>query len=99
MKSQRKGHTSFHGHTKTKFILIDTHQCQACWKCVEICPNQVLGKVSVFFHQHVRVDQAEACKGCKKCVKVCPNAAIRYTYTPSLKAKHESEVHTPLQSP
>ena len=90
MKPHRKNHSALRGHTGTKFILIDTHKCQACWECIETCPNQVLGKVDLFFHKHVRVDRAEACKGCKKCVKVCPHEAIIYTYIPPSKLKGET---------
>ncbi len=67
-------------HTNTKYIEINRSRCQACWKCVETCPNGVLGKVIVFKHRHARVDHAAACKGCKKCVDNCPNEAIHYTY-------------------
>lgn len=69
-------------HTNTKYIELDRSKCQACWKCVEACPNGVLGKLIVFIHRHARVDHAEACKGCKKCVDSCPNDAIYYTYMP-----------------
>lgn len=67
-------------HVRTKYIELNTKKCQACWKCVESCPDHVLGMVNVFKHRHARVDHAEACKGCKKCVLVCPNGAIRYTW-------------------
>ena len=69
-------------HLQTKFIELNTHQCQACWKCVEACPSRVLGKAIILWHQHARVDHAESCKGCKKCVRICPHEAIRYTYIP-----------------
>jgi ferredoxin len=76
-------HFPFPRHVSTKYIEVDTKRCQACWKCVETCPEKVLGKVILFRHRHVRVDLAQACKGCKKCVRICPNQAIRYTYTSS----------------
>lgn len=69
-------------HVSTKYIELDTGKCQACWKCVESCPDHVLGKVDIFKHRHARVDHPEACKGCKKCVLNCPNQAILYTYVP-----------------
>jgi ferredoxin len=62
----------------TKYIELNTHLCQACWKCVEACPNQVLGKLIVLWHRHARVDNAESCKGCKKCVRICEKGAILY---------------------
>ena len=78
-------------HNRTKYIELDTKKCQACWKCLEVCPEHVFGKVSVFRHRHARIDNADACKGCKKCVQNCPNDAIRYTYTsPSRKPRMEN---------
>ena len=77
-----KKHFPFHGHTFTKFIKLDRSKCKACWKCVETCPNHVLGKAILFRHRHAHVDNAKACKGCKKCVDICPNDAILYTYIP-----------------
>ena len=69
-------------HTHTKYIELNRSRCQACWKCVETCPNGVLGKLVIFTHRHAHVEHMEACKGCKKCVLCCPNEAIRYTYLP-----------------
>jgi MinD superfamily P-loop ATPase len=65
-------------HTSTEFIELIRHKCQACWKCVEACPNQVLGKVIFFRHRHAHVDNAAACKGCRKCERACPNGAILF---------------------
>jgi len=63
-------------HHSTKFIELDTHLCQACWACVEVCPNGVLGKIDILFHKHAKIVNAQACKGCVKCVKACLNQAI-----------------------
>jgi len=60
----------------TQFIMLDSHRCTACWKCVEGCPKKVIGKLDFFFHKHSRINDPEACVGCKKCVKECPNQAI-----------------------
>jgi len=67
-------------HTRTNYIELDTKKCHACWECLEVCPEHVFGKVSVFRHRHTRINNADACKGCKKCVQTCSNGAIRYTY-------------------
>jgi 2-oxoglutarate ferredoxin oxidoreductase subunit delta len=64
-------------HTKTQYVRFDVSLCQACWSCVENCPQHVLGKVHLFHHQHVHVDRARQCKGCRKCMRVCPNQAIQ----------------------
>jgi len=82
------------GHLRTKFISIDSSRCQACWKCVETCPNHVLGKVILFKHRHAHVDHADACRGCKKCVRVCPNNAISYLYVPAARDLHDDQVNS-----
>jgi Fe-S-cluster-containing hydrogenase component 2 len=82
---------SLSNHNRTKYIELDTKKCQACWKCLEVCPEHVFGKVSVFRHRHARIDNADACKGCKKCVLDCPSGAIRYTYLhPNRKSRVKS---------
>ncbi|MDD5398253.1 MAG: 4Fe-4S binding protein [Dehalococcoidia bacterium] len=63
-------------HSRTKYILLNTRLCRACWKCTTACPNGVIGKVDFLFHRHARIDHAEKCKGCSKCVKACPQGAI-----------------------
>jgi NAD-dependent dihydropyrimidine dehydrogenase PreA subunit len=80
-----------HHHNSTQYIELNTRVCQACWKCVETCPNHVLGKIDIFFHKHARVDNADACKGCKKCVRVCPNGAILYKGVNSVQKSDEEK--------
>jgi 2-oxoglutarate ferredoxin oxidoreductase subunit delta len=89
------------GHSRTKYIELDTRRCQACWQCVAACPNHVLGKVNLFKHAHARVDHADACQGCKKCVRACPQQAIRYTYIPPSRPPLSPELNgeTPLNKP
>lgn len=59
----------------TSFIsAISTHDCIACWQCVEVCPRKVLGKVSFLWHKHVKVVSPDRCIGCGKCVNVCPQS-------------------------
>ncbi len=69
-------HLFNHRHNGTKYIVLVTRLCQACWACVEVCPNGVLGKINLPFHKHAHIDNASACKGCRKCVNVCTNHAI-----------------------
>ena len=57
---------------RSRFIAIDPRHCVACWKCVEACPQQVIGKVEFLWHRHVVLKHAEACIGCYRCVKTCP---------------------------
>jgi NAD-dependent dihydropyrimidine dehydrogenase PreA subunit len=61
---------------QTGFIALDTHACDACWECVEACPNEVLGRLSVLFHNHARIVAPDACIGCLKCVKTCEAGAL-----------------------
>jgi MinD superfamily P-loop ATPase len=69
--SPRASRTSVTGH-----IQIDAHKCKACWKCIEVCRNNVIGKINLPFHKHVHVNHPECCKGCQRCLKVCPENAI-----------------------
>jgi 2-oxoglutarate ferredoxin oxidoreductase subunit delta len=61
---------------RTPYILVNPKQCVACWKCIETCPNNVIGKVSVLWHKHIVIKNGNNCSGCKKCVKICPNEAF-----------------------
>ncbi|MBN1191284.1 MAG: ferredoxin family protein [Dehalococcoidales bacterium] len=63
-------------HNETKYIRVDRSKCQACWECVESCPNDVIGKISLPFHKHVHINNPDLCKGCLKCVKACLQKAI-----------------------
>lgn len=57
----------------TEFIEVHSfHGCIACWKCVETCPRNVLGKVAFLWHRHARIVAPENCIGCGKCVSACP---------------------------
>ncbi len=67
---------------ETKFVRLDPGLCTACWKCLDACPEQVLGRIDLGFHRHARIRYAQACKGCKKCVRVCEPGALTYTYVP-----------------
>ncbi|MDR3627441.1 MAG: hypothetical protein P4L45_11435 [Ignavibacteriaceae bacterium] len=58
-------------HIQTSFIRLDTSKCKACWKCVESCNNNVIGKVHIFGHKHAKIDNADKCTGCLKCLKIC----------------------------
>jgi ferredoxin len=67
---------------ETKYVCLETRLCQACWKCLEACPSQVLGKIDIVWHRHIRIQNAIACNGCKKCVRVCDSGALTYIYRP-----------------
>lgn len=63
-------------HTNTAFVLIDTKKCEACWKCLEVCPKNMIGRINLPWHKHIRFVNGNACIGCMKCVKICKTGAI-----------------------
>lgn len=69
-------HHHFIKTTQTKYILLNTRLCKACWQCVEACPNNVLGKINLLIHRHVRIENPLKCKGCMACIKACNYKAI-----------------------
>jgi len=60
----------------TKHIQCNSSNCVACWKCVSVCPNEVLGKIDFFFHRHAKIVKPDKCTGCMNCVKVCKEQAL-----------------------
>lgn len=67
-------------HKRTKshtiYIQLDTKKCVACWQCQEVCSNDVIGKINILWHKHVRFVNADNCIGCLKCIKVCTSNAL-----------------------
>ena len=61
----------------TRFVGFDSRKCQACWSCVDTCPKQVIGKVSVLWHKHAALRRGKDCTGCFKCVAVCRAGALQ----------------------
>jgi len=79
--------TRHHHHSKeNQFIRLETRRCTACWKCLDVCPEQALGKIEVAWHRHVRLLDDEACTGCKKCVRACESGALTYIYVSQSRA-------------
>ncbi len=66
----------FPRHKANPYIRLDTSRCKACWKCVQVCPQGVFGKVDILFHRHALIKRMENCKGCLLCLNSCPNQAI-----------------------
>ncbi|MBI2418309.1 MAG: 4Fe-4S dicluster domain-containing protein [Ignavibacteriales bacterium] len=62
--------------TSTRFVYLDTKKCNACWKCITNCPNNVIEKVDFFRHKHALIAAPDACTGCLKCMKVCESNAV-----------------------
>jgi len=61
---------------RTAHIWANITKCTACWKCVDTCPKQVIGKVKFLWHKHIIIKDAESCIGCKKCIKTCPKGVF-----------------------
>lgn len=57
-------------------VQLDTGKCMACWKCLEVCTNNVLGRINLPWHKHIRIIKEANCIGCLKCVKVCAHNAL-----------------------
>lgn len=62
-------------HTRTPYVQLDTRKCNACWKCLENCPNQVINKVDLPWHKHALLIEPDNCNGCLTCMKVCQYGA------------------------
>ena len=58
-------------HSGTEYVQLNTRKCKACWKCINTCPNKVIGKIDFLGHRHARINQSDKCSGCLKCVKTC----------------------------
>ena len=63
-------------HTTTPFVLLDTKKCEACWECISVCSKNVIGRINLPWHKHVKFINSSECIGCLKCVKVCSATAI-----------------------
>jgi Pyruvate/2-oxoacid:ferredoxin oxidoreductase delta subunit len=71
-----KPEKGYRNHLRTAYILLDTKKCTACWKCLEKCTNNVIGKINLPWHKHARIVKADSCTGCLKCVNVCKPLAF-----------------------
>lgn len=64
------------GKNRTEYICFDSGKCKACWKCIEVCPKNVFGKINILIHKHIRIVRSKNCIGCLKCVNACNHGAI-----------------------
>lgn len=60
----------------TEYVQLDTRKCEACWKCLEKCVKNVIGKVNMPWHKHAKFVKPEACTGCLKCINICEYTAF-----------------------
>ena len=49
----------------TPYIWVNPRACAACWKCIDNCPRDVIGKVGFLWHKHIVIRNADNCIGCK----------------------------------
>jgi NAD-dependent dihydropyrimidine dehydrogenase PreA subunit len=61
---------------ESEFVTLDRSLCEACWECIAVCPQTVLGKIEVFGHRHAVINAGDHCAGCQRCVKVCTSGAL-----------------------
>jgi len=62
--------------TQTPFLRLNTKKCIACWKCIAVCPNNVINKVNFPWHKHALIENGRKCTGCLKCVNICESNAL-----------------------
>ena len=65
-----------HSSAASDFVALDRSRWEACWCCVAVCPEAVLGKVEVLWHKHAVIDSGERCTGCGRCLKACKSGAL-----------------------
>jgi NAD-dependent dihydropyrimidine dehydrogenase PreA subunit len=61
---------------ESEFVTLDRALCTACWECVAVCRQTVIGKIEVFGHRHAVINAGDRCAGCQRCVKVCTSGAL-----------------------
>ncbi|MDR2038587.1 MAG: 4Fe-4S binding protein [Bacteroidales bacterium] len=57
---------------QTPYVRADLHKCEACWRCVGVCPEKIIGKVGLLWHKHIVFKDSDNCSGCRKCIRACP---------------------------
>ena len=72
----------------TEYVTFDRRACEACGRCVEVCPNSVLRMIKVGPHRHAKIAAAEACTGCLACVRGCEAGALTRLATSSGNGRH-----------
>lgn len=51
-------------HSKTAFVILNTKKCNACWECLKVCNNNVIGRINLPWHKHARFINISKCTGC-----------------------------------
>ncbi|MDR3163247.1 MAG: 4Fe-4S dicluster domain-containing protein [Helicobacteraceae bacterium] len=71
---------------RTNYFWINPKKCKACWKCAELCPEKVIGRVGFLWHKHIIIANGDSCTGCKRCVKICPAGVFSESMPDEIKA-------------
>jgi len=74
----------------TKYVWANHQKCKACWKCVKVCPQQVIGKTGLLWHKHIAIKNPDSCIGCKSCIQVCPYGVFSEDMPDLIKEKFKS---------
>jgi NAD-dependent dihydropyrimidine dehydrogenase PreA subunit len=57
-------------------VKVDKEKCDACWKCMEVCPNESLEKANDGTKDHIRVKE-DVCIDCFLCVDECKTGCLQ----------------------
>ncbi|MDD5363480.1 MAG: 4Fe-4S binding protein [Ignavibacteria bacterium] len=68
---------------QTEFIKLNTGKCTACWKCIEACAKNVIGRINLPWHKHAKLINSGNCTGCQKCLKICEFGAYELIQKPN----------------
>jgi NAD-dependent dihydropyrimidine dehydrogenase PreA subunit len=61
----------------TPHVILIAKNCEACWKCIDVCKHKVIGKINLLWHKHILFNDGASCTGCLRCVKACNSNAIQ----------------------
>jgi ferredoxin len=78
----------------TSHVHLDTRKCHACWKCIDACHRQVLGKIDLPIHKHAVIQNPDACTGCKKCITACTYGAFTERRSVPVQEGREPKINT-----
>ena len=71
-------------------IQLNSNLCAACWECVEICPNNKIGKIDLPWHKHSKIIKSKNCSGCMQCIKACKYGALSLNQSKPLNVANSS---------